>query len=123
MSRRNHSAHSTVGAAERCTARYFTYQLKTRPRNNIETVSENEGIEVSSPKGTLKEAFRQGLIEEDEEQPFVQMLEGRNLSTHVYDELETIKIFKRVRSRHLPLLKTFPSRLMRAADSASSDTP
>ena len=81
-------------------------------------LSENEGIEVSSPKGTLKEAFRQGLIEQAEEQPFVQMLEDRNLSTHVYDEHETIEIFKRVSSRHLPLLKTLLSRLIKAADSA-----
>jgi nucleotidyltransferase substrate binding protein (TIGR01987 family) len=74
-------------------------------------LSENEGNEVSSPKGSLKEAFRQGLIEETEEQLFVQMLEDRNLSTHIYDEIETIEIFKRVSSRHLPLLKKLLSRL------------
>ena len=74
-------------------------------------LSENEGIEVSSPKGSLKEAFRQGLIEETEEQPFVQMLQDRNLSTHIYDEIETIEIFKRVSSRHLPLLKKLLSRI------------
>jgi nucleotidyltransferase substrate binding protein (TIGR01987 family) len=74
-------------------------------------LSENEGIEVSSPKGTLKESFRQGLIQESEEQLFVQMLEDRNLSTHLYDEHETIEIFKRVSSRHMPLLKTILSRL------------
>jgi hypothetical protein len=45
------------------------------------------------------------------------MLEDRNLSTHVYDELETIEIFKRVGSRHLPLLKTLLSRLMEAVES------
>jgi nucleotidyltransferase substrate binding protein (TIGR01987 family) len=42
-------------------------------------LSEHEGIEVSSPKGTLKEGFRMGLIEPTEEQPFTQMLEDRNL--------------------------------------------
>ena len=74
-------------------------------------LSEIHGIEVSSPKGTLKEAFRQGLIESAEEQPFVQMLEDRNLSTHLYDEHEALEIFKRVCSTHMPLLKTLLSRL------------
>lgn len=92
----------------------FTFELCWK---TIRThLSENEGIEVSSPKGTLKEAFRQGLIGETEEQPFVQMLEDRNLSTHVYDEHETIEIFKRVSSRHLPLLKALLSRLVKAMD-------
>ena len=80
-------------------------------------LSENEGIEVSSPRGALKEAFRQGLIENGEEQPFVQMLEDRNLSTHVYDEHEAIEIFNRVCSAHMPLLRTLLSRLMKAGDS------
>ena len=66
---------------------------------------------------TLKEAFRQGLIEDAEEQPFVKMLEDRNLSTHVYDEHEAIEIFNRVRSAHMPLLRTLLSRLMKAGDS------
>lgn len=81
-------------------------------------LSENEGIEVSSPKGTLKEAFRQGLIVDAEEQPFIQMLEDRNLSTHVYDEREALEIFNRVCNGHLPLLRGLLSRLMQADDSA-----
>lgn len=81
-------------------------------------LSENEGIEVSSPKGALKEAFRQGLILEGEEQPSVRMLEDRNLSTHVYDEQQAAEIFNRVSSSHLPLLKTLLSRLVHAGDPA-----
>jgi nucleotidyltransferase substrate binding protein (TIGR01987 family) len=59
-------------------------------------LSEQEGIEVSSPKGTLKEAFRVGIIEPAEERPVTQMLEDRNLSTHVYDEQQALEIFSRV---------------------------
>lgn len=82
-------------------------------------LSENEGIEVSSPKGTLKEAFRQGLIEEAEEQGFVQMLEDRNLSTHIYDERDAFEIFKRVSSVHMPLLKTLLTRLKKIEGSTT----
>ena len=52
-------------------------------------LAEAEGIEVSSPKGTLKAAFRHGLIRGTEEQQFLRMLEDRNTSTHVYDERES----------------------------------
>jgi nucleotidyltransferase substrate binding protein (TIGR01987 family) len=74
-------------------------------------LSENEGIEVSSPRGTLKEAFRQKLIDSSEEQGFVRMLEDRNLSTHTYDEHEALEIFNRVCRNHAPLLRTVLSRL------------
>lgn len=81
-------------------------------------LSENLGIEISSPKETLKEAFRHGLIHAAEEKPSLQMLEDRNRSTHVYDEHEALEIFKRVCSGHLPFLKTLLSRL-RNSDSVS----
>ena len=80
-------------------------------------LSEYEGIEVSSPRGTFKEAFRQKLIEGSEEQWFVQMLEDRNRSTHTYDEQEALEIFKRVSGHHAPLLRTLLSRLMTRGDS------
>lgn len=76
-------------------------------------LAETHGIEVSSPKGTLKEAFRHGLIENDEEKPALQMLEDRNRSTHVYDEPEAMEIFSRVCSAHMPLLKSLLSRLVK----------
>ena len=74
-------------------------------------LAETEGIEVSSPKRTLKAAFRHGLIENTEEQRFLQMLEDRNTSTHVYDERESLEIFARVRGSHLLSMKALLSRL------------
>ena len=74
-------------------------------------LAEAEGIDVSSPKGTLKAAFRQGLIEGPEEQQFLQMLEDRNTSTHVYDERESLEIFARVRDAHFPAMKALLSRI------------
>ena len=72
---------------------------------------ESEGIDVSSPKGTLKAAFRQGLIKGPEEQQFLQMLEDRTMSTHVYDERESLEIFARGRDAHLPAMKALWSRI------------
>ena len=69
-------------------------------------LAEREGINVSSPKGTLKAAFRQGLIQGAAEQEFLKMLEDRNTSSHVYDEHEANEIFARVRDAHLPAIQT-----------------
>ena len=59
----------------------------------------------------MKAAFRQGLIKGPEEQQFLQMLEDRNMSTHVYDERESLEIFARVRDAHLPAMKALWSRI------------
>lgn len=74
-------------------------------------LSENHGIEVASPKGTLKESFRLGLIEPGEEPSFAQMLEDRNLSSHAYDEQQALEIFNRVCHTHLGLLQNLRSRI------------
>jgi len=74
-------------------------------------LAEHEGIDVSSPKGTLKAAFKQGLIQSAAEPEFLKMLEDRNTSTHVYDESEANEIFARVRDAHLAAIQCLLSRL------------
>ena len=69
------------------------------------------GTAVSSPKGTLKAAFREGLIKSEEENLFLNMLEDRNVSSHVYDEQEADAIYARIRKDYLPAIKTLVSRL------------
>jgi nucleotidyltransferase substrate binding protein (TIGR01987 family) len=76
-------------------------------------LAENEGIVVSSPKGVLKAAFKQGLIETVSESGFLKMLEDRNTSTHVYDESEANEISVRVRDSHLSALQSLLARLQR----------
>ena len=79
-------------------------------------LAETEGIQVSSPKATLKAAFRHGLIQDSEEGDFLQMLEDRNTSSHVYDELQANEIFTRVCNMHLLALQNVLSRLVPRPD-------
>jgi nucleotidyltransferase substrate binding protein (TIGR01987 family) len=52
---------------------------------SIQEFLKQEGLEsCKSPKQCFKEAFYQGLI--DEEVGFSDMVENRNLTTHTYDE-------------------------------------
>ena len=87
----------------------FTFELAWKALRIY--LAEQEGINVSSPKGTLKAAFKQGLIESLAESEFLKMLEDRNTSTHVYDESEALEIFVRVRDAHYPAIQSLLSRL------------
>lgn len=87
----------------------FTFELAWKALRIY--LAEEEGIDVSSPKGTLKAAFKQGLIESAAESGFLKMLEDRNTSTHVYDESEANEIFVRVRDAHYPAIQSLLSRL------------
>jgi len=61
------------------------------------------GIECYSPRSCIKEAFRQGLIEDDE--VFLDMLEDRNLSSHIYEEKSAEEIFKRIKEVYVEVLE------------------
>jgi nucleotidyltransferase substrate binding protein (TIGR01987 family) len=49
-----------------------------------EILRELEGIEVSSPKRVLKSLFHLGYMDYDEFELCIEMLENRNLLSHVY---------------------------------------
>ncbi len=53
-----------------------------------------DGIEVNSPRTSIREAFRLGLI--DEEELYLAMLESRNMATHTYDEEIAEEIFQQL---------------------------
>ncbi len=61
------------------------------------------GLECYSPRSCIKEAFRQGLIEDDE--IFLDMLEDRNRSSHVYEERTSEEIFKRIKEVYVRILE------------------
>ena len=52
---------------------------------------QQEGIDTASPKNTLRHAYRRGLL--DREQLWLDMLEDRNLSSHVYNAEMAREIF------------------------------
>lgn len=51
-----------------------------------------EGVEVNSPRSAVRSAFQIEII--DDAESWLNMLEDRNLSTHIYDE-ETAKVIYR----------------------------
>lgn len=53
-----------------------------------------EGIECSTPLKCFKEAFKAGIVEEQYESLFPEMIEKRNLIVHVYDGEQAEKIYE-----------------------------
>ncbi len=62
-----------------------------------------QGIECYSPRNCIKEAFKANLISDDE--IILDMIEDRNISSHVYDEDKSEIIFERIKNVYLPYLK------------------
>ena len=69
----------------------FTYEMSWKC---IKGYLDYIGIECYSPRGCFKEAFSQKLI--SDETIWVDMIEQRNLSSHIYDEDEIKEIFGKI---------------------------
>lgn len=58
--------------------------------------------EINSPKAVMKTAFADGLLEN--EQAWLDMINDRNLTSHVYDEEQAARIYNHIRDIYCPLL-------------------
>ena len=63
---------------------------------------EHEGIICKTPKECLKSAFKIGLIEDEE--TFLNMLEDRNKTSHIYSKEDSEEIFERIKEIYLTAL-------------------
>ena len=61
-----------------------------------------EGIDVSSPRASIREAWKQGLVQEAE--AWLDMLEKRNLSAHTYNEQTAQVIYAAVKGKYFAML-------------------
>lgn len=61
-----------------------------------------EKIEASTPRDVLKSSYQYGLI--DHQMEWIQMLDDRNRTSHVYKESESKEIFERIK-KYGPLMQ------------------
>ena len=66
------------------------------------------GIDCNSPKICIKEAFRNKLIDDGE--IFLDMLEDRNKTTHIYDDETAGQIFDRIKIVYVKAIEKFISK-------------
>ncbi|MBU1261383.1 nucleotidyltransferase substrate binding protein [bacterium] len=73
----------------------FTFELFWKA---LKIFLEYQGIEAKTPRDSLKEGFRIGLL--DEEKVYLDMLEDRNLTSHIYDKETVEEVFKRIKAEY-----------------------
>ena len=78
----------------------FTFELLWK---TLKIFLREKGIEVKTPKDSLKEAFRIGWIKD--EGIFAQMLEDRNNTSHMYAEEKVKEIFDRIKANYVASLE------------------
>ncbi len=74
----------------------------------------SEGIITKSPKEALKESFRFGLIEDEE--IFLDMLDDRNQTSHIYSEDVSKEIVLRIKKFYLSKLLELSKGISKASE-------
>ncbi len=69
----------------------------------LKSILEYNGIECYSPRSCIKEVFKSNLIDDDE--IILDMLEDRNLSSHIYNQKTSEEIFNRIKDVYVEYLK------------------
>lgn len=78
----------------------FTFELLWKA---LKISLREKGVEARTPKDALKEAFSLEWI--NKESPYLNMLEDRNKTSHMYDKKTVDEIFNRVAKDYLPAIK------------------
>ncbi|MCX6141919.1 MAG: HI0074 family nucleotidyltransferase substrate-binding subunit [Ignavibacteriales bacterium] len=73
----------------------FTYELFWKL---LKSYLQQEGVLVNTPKECFKEAFRVGII--DNQESVLKMVDDRNLTVHIYDLKTSREVFERIRLSH-----------------------
>ena len=77
----------------------------------MKVVLEYEGIEVSSPRSSIREGWKAGLI--DDAETWLDMQEKRNLSTHTYDESTALEVYRLIKEKYVALLVAWDEEVQR----------
>lgn len=73
----------------------FTFELLWK---TIKVYLEDKGILCKSPKDCLQQAFKYGLI--NDELVYLNMLNDRNKTSHLYDQSTSEEIFNNIKSEY-----------------------
>ncbi len=77
----------------------FALSLRGRPSGSI--LIEQGYADINSPKSVMKTAFSDGLL--TNENGWLEILESRNITSHVYDEKTAETIFESIKDVYTPL--------------------
>jgi nucleotidyltransferase substrate binding protein (TIGR01987 family) len=76
----------------------FTYELFWK---FLKVHLQRQGIMVNTPKECFKEAFKLGILQDEE--TALRIVDDRNLTTHLYDKATSREVFGRIKSVYFKL--------------------
>ncbi|WP_074573451.1 HI0074 family nucleotidyltransferase substrate-binding subunit [Selenomonas ruminantium] len=79
--------------------------------NLMKVVLEYEGIEVDSPRSSICEAGKQGMIADTK--MWFEMQKKRNLSSHTYNQASALDVYQLIREKYAPLLLALDKEVQR----------
>ena len=71
----------------------------------MQAILKVHGIEAASPRTAIKEAFRVGWLPDGE--GWIDMLEDRNKTSHLYDETAAQAIYDKIKRQHIGRLQAW----------------
>ena len=74
-----------------------------------------EGIEANSPRSSIREGWKQGMITDAE--AWLDMQEKRNLSSHTYNESTALEVYNLIKEKYVALLVAWDEEIQRRLDS------
>ena len=78
----------------------FTFELAWKL---AQAVLRHEGIEANAPRSVVKEAFKLKLIRAGDS--WIDLLEDRNRTSHIYDEQQSLQVYGRIKEHHVRLFE------------------
>jgi len=78
----------------------FTFELSWKL---TKAVLDHIGIETRGPRFVIKEAFKAHIMKDGE--GWIDMLEDRNKTSHIYDEEQALNIYNKIKENHFMLLE------------------
>jgi nucleotidyltransferase substrate binding protein (TIGR01987 family) len=84
-----------IDAIEKGMIQKFKYSINFCWKLIKKFLKQEDGIDAKTPKQSIKEFYLAGHIDEDQYETLVDMIDDRNLLSHIYDEDEFRKIIKK----------------------------
>ncbi|MDF0728240.1 HI0074 family nucleotidyltransferase substrate-binding subunit [Cytobacillus sp. S13-E01] len=85
----------------------FTYELSWKLMKTY--LEYNGNLEVTSPRRTIREAFKDGILSDGEK--WLKMLEDRNRTSHTYNEDIALEIYKNIKEDYITLFDALLSEM------------
>lgn len=89
----------------------FEFTCELAWKSCREHLLEEGFIGIDSPKAAMRQAYACGMI--DDEQGWLNLLQARNLTSHMYSEVQAQEIYEQIETVFMPLFENLLSKLSR----------